>query len=61
MIIGRYLTQINHLSLKGFILYKNVYATFFLYNIIEDRMASKQLTQTYLIYQNLHLLVSGNY
>lgn len=29
MIIGRYLTQINHLSLKGFILYKKVYATFF--------------------------------
>ena len=33
----------------------------FLYNIIEDRMASKQLTQTYLIYQNLHLLVLGSY
>lgn len=60
MIIGRYLTQINHLSLKGFILYKKVYATS-LYNIIEDRMASKQLTQTYLIYQNLHLRVSGSY
>lgn len=60
MIIGRYLTQINHLSLKGFILYKKVYATS-LYNIIEDRMVSKQLTQTYLIYQNLHLLVSGSY
>ena len=50
--------------LKGWetlvILYKKVYATS-LYNIIEDRMASKQLTQTYLIYQNLHLLVSGSY
>ena len=60
MIIGRYLTQVGHYSLKGFILYKKVYATS-LYNIIEDRMASKQLTQTYLIYQNLHLLVSGKY
>lgn len=61
MIIGRYLTQINHLILKGFILYKKVYATFFLSNIIEDRMASKQFSQTYLIYQNSHLLVSGKY
>lgn len=42
MIIGRYLTQVGHYSLKGFILYKKVYATF-LYNIIADRMASKQL------------------
>ena len=45
MIIGRYLTQVGHYSLKGFILYKKVYATF-LYNIIADRTASKQLLQT---------------
>ena len=45
MIIGRYLTQVGHYSLKGFILYKKVYATS-LYNIIADRMASKQLLQT---------------
>jgi len=43
MIIGRYLTQVGHYSLKGFILYKKVYATSTLYNIIKDRMASKQL------------------
>ena len=42
MIIGRYLTQVGHYSLKGFILYKKVYATS-LYNITEDRMTSKQL------------------